>query len=160
MELTQERVREVLDYDDGILRWKKRISRRGVLGKEPGGTNPGGYKFFMLDGRTRLAHRVIFLWHHGYMPKEIDHADGNKLNNRIENLRPSTKSENCCNRHMRSDNKSGFKGVYWHKDSGKWRAEIGFRGKKTQLGAFACPEDAAKAYAVAALQLHGDFVRL
>ena len=89
----------------------------------------------------------------------IDHIDGNGLNNRRSNLRPATVSENHCNRKKPVTNTSGFKGVSWHKSSGKWRAEISIRGQKKGLGYFSDAESAAVAYAKASAEVHGEFGR-
>jgi len=63
---------------------------------------------------------LIFLYHHGYLPKFVDHIDGNKKNNRIENLREATKSQNAMNQKVSTRNTSGIKGVMWHKRDKKW----------------------------------------
>jgi hypothetical protein len=91
---------------------------------------------------------------------EVDHDNGNRLDNRRENLRPATKSQNMSNRGPFLNNKSGFKGVCWHKRRQKWIAQIHVSGKRTHLGYFDDPIAAARAYDAAALELHGAFARL
>jgi hypothetical protein len=73
------------------------------------------------------------------------------------NLRLATRSQNNMNRSARSDNKSGVTGVTWHKQSQKWRATIHKNGKQIQIGMFETIEEAAKAYSLAAQDMHGDF---
>lgn len=90
----------------------------------------------------------------------VDHANGNGLDNQRTNLRAATSSQNSMNRQLRSDNTSGFKGVTMHSQSGRWRAQINRAGEKYLLGAFDTPEDAARAYDLAARQLFGEFARL
>lgn len=91
---------------------------------------------------------------------QVDHADMNGLNNQRDNLRACTRSENQRNRSTDRNNTSGFKGVSWDKNRGKWRAYIRLNGKERHLGRFA---DAAEAYAArcaAAVELHGEFARM
>lgn len=87
--------------------------------------------------------------------KTVDHNDHNTLNNRRYNLRIATYSQNACNK--TSVGKSGFKGVQFHPQTGKWRARIQFEFKSRHLGLFATPQEAHQAYQKAALTLHGDF---
>jgi hypothetical protein len=88
----------------------------------------------------------------------VDHKNGDGLDNRRNNLRKSTHTENSRNRRMHHNNKSGFKGVYMC--NGKWRAGIDVNGKCRHLGYFPSAEDAARAYDVAAAEFHGGFARL
>nr|WP_268987487.1 HNH endonuclease [Providencia alcalifaciens] len=90
----------------------------------------------------------------------IDHIDGDKLNNRIENLRICTHNQNQHNQGIRASNKSGYKGVSWMKSVKKWHAQICCNSKVTHLGLYTCKIEAAKAYDEAAKQLHGEFAWL
>lgn len=90
---------------------------------------------------------------------EVDHRDGNGLNNRRGNLRLATRSQNNQNRNTGVNNTSGYKGVTWHKAKGKWNARIKINGKRRNLGYFSNPESAAAAYAAASSELHGEFGR-
>ena len=109
------------------------------------------------DGsRTTLnMHRLIL----GLTDPAIktDHRDGNGLNNRRRNIRACTNAENMRNRGAYAKNKSGFKGVHWNKQRGKWTAQIKCIGKIKHLGLFATPEEAYSAYCAAAKELHGEF---
>jgi hypothetical protein len=87
---------------------------------------------------------------------EIDHRDGNGLNNTRENLRYATKSQNRANRRM-VPHSSKFKGVRWHKRDKRWLARIKASGRQIELGAFCTEIEAAKAYNRAALEHHGEF---
>lgn len=91
--------------------------------------------------------------------EQIDHASGDTLDNRRQNLRVATQAENMRNRRMRHDNSSGFKGVYRSR-GGKFQAQIGVDGVRKHLGYFADPVDAARAYNHAASQLHGTYACL
>lgn len=90
----------------------------------------------------------------------VDHINGNKLDNRRSNLRICTNQENVRNVVKRKNNKSGFKGVYWHTQSKCWRAKITVNGKCITVGGFKIKEDAAKAYDKAAIKYFGEFANL
>lgn len=113
----------------------------------------------MVDRKLYKVHRLIFLWHHGWLPAEVDHSDTKKGNNRISNLRPAGKSENAWNVGARKNNTSGYKGVTWSKAYGKWQSQIQVRGKRRYLGLFDDPAKAHAAYVEAARQQHGEFAR-
>lgn len=105
-----------------------------------------------VDGRF-LMHREIL---NAPNDMDVDHKDGNGLNNTRANLRLATQSQNLCNRVA----ESGYKGVGFQKRNGKWRARIKINRKEIYIGEFASAEDAARAYDVAALKHHGEFARL
>ncbi len=88
---------------------------------------------------------------------QVDHADGNSLNNRRSNLRPATVSQNAQNRGTSARNTSGYKGV--HRSRGKWRARIVIDGASRCLGRHDTPEAAHAAYCKASAELHGEFGR-
>lgn len=92
--------------------------------------------------------------------EEVDHINGNGLDNRRSNLRPATRAQNCANMRRSKANTSGYKGVSWHKGGRKWHAQIRGDAKREHLGLFTDPADAAKAYDNAARRLHGEFARL
>lgn len=159
MELTQQRVRELFDYrEDGFLISKIRVGRRKA-GDPIGFMSSLGYWIFKIDKKSIKVHRVIFLWHYGYIPAEVDHIDCDRGNNRIENLRAATSQENNRNRGANKNNTSGFKGVAFEADRGKWKAHICINRKKMHLGRFDSPEAAHEAYKAAALKHFGEFAR-
>ena len=86
-----------------------------------------------------------------------DHIDGDGLNNRRGNLRACSNSENQRNRGSQANNTSGFKGVSWDKETGKWAANIRVNGKQKRLGRHDTPEEAYQAYCDASIELHGEF---
>ena len=91
---------------------------------------------------------------------QIDHKDQNPLNNRKNNLRKCTNAQNSRNSKIPKNNKSGYKGVSWHKASCKWRAQIGYNYKCIPLGLYHCKDEAAKAYNEAAIKYFGEFASL
>jgi coproporphyrinogen III oxidase-like Fe-S oxidoreductase len=117
-------------------------------GSRAGSLRPDGYRSITVmrpKKQKMLEHRVIWLMTYGYLPTEIDHIDRNKANNSISNLREVTRSENNLNRGLQSNNTMGYPGVYYHRHSGKYRAEIKRDKKTTSLGYFNTKEEAIAA---------------
>lgn len=149
--VTAARVRELLSYDlsTGEFRWK--VSRgtkkaRSIAGYEY--TYGCGKKYWLIrvDGKMYQAHRLAWLVTHGeFPPEQIDHIDGNGLNNRLENLRAVSDSENKRNLRKYSNNTSGVSGVIWHKASQKWLAQIKVNRKNIHLGSFIDKSEAVAA---------------
>jgi hypothetical protein len=104
-----------------------------------------------------LIHRDVMKPEKGFV---IDHIDGNTLNNQKDNLRICTHAQNIRNSKININNTSGFKGVYWNKQSAKWYAFIRFNNKRIHLGVFFKLKDAAKSYNEGALKYHGEFANL
>ena len=104
---------------------------------------------------TIFMHRILL----SADSEETDHRDGDGLNNRRANLRPATKSQNMHNQRLASNNKSGFKGAYWHSFARKWASQIRLANQNHHLGLFGCITAAAVAYARASRNLHGQFGR-
>jgi hypothetical protein len=100
----------------------------------------------VIDGVKHQSHRLAWLYVYGKHPKrQIDHIDGDGLNNRINNLRDVTCRENLKNSRLRSNNTSGVSGVYFHKPSGKWQALIFTNSGRKYLGTFVDIKDAIAA---------------
>ena len=158
--LTQEQVQSMFDYhSDGHLVWK--IKKPGVVkGSIAGTLDTNGYHKIMINYKYAGVHRLIFLFHHGFLPKYIDHIDGNKSNNKICKLRECSHVQNCQNRKKSTRNTSGYKGVSWHIRHKKYIASIQIDGKLKYLGSFEKAIDAYSAYTKAALNYYGDFARL
>ena len=107
--------------------------------------------------RAVQLHRVIMGEPKGLL---VDHRDGDGLNNRRSNLRMATRSQNQHNQKLASHNTSGFKGVRWDKQRGKWQAAIRLNGKRKHLGFFPTPEAAYEAYCKGSAEIHGEFGRV
>ena len=158
-ELTQELVKELFEYKDGNLYWK--IRRSGIRkGYKAGTLRKDNYHSIGINNKIYLNHRLIFLYHHGYLPKFIDHIDRDKANNNIENLREVTLQQNNMNRKSHKNTSSIYKGVSWDKRYQKWKSQIEINGKSIHLGYFKSETEAAIAYNRAAIELFGEYAKL
>lgn len=156
--ITQQRLRKIFDYDpEGYLLWKKAKSR--FIGKRAGSFK-SDYAKVRVDGTSYLVHRLIFLWHRGFLPRGLDHRNREQFDNRIENLRPATQGENCRNTKLYKNNKTGFKGVFYCYVTKKYHAVIGHKNHTIFLGSFTNKSEAAKNYNIAARRFHGEFAFL
>lgn len=147
-----ELLRQLLRYEPetGKLYWRERNADMSKefndtecnrwngawAGKEAFTSTSCGYKQGHIMSSHCRAHRVIWAIVYGEWPKHIDHINGIKDDNRIENLRSVSHAENCRNQKRASNNTSGVCGVYWCKRYGKWRVQIGANGKCKHLGYF------------------------
>lgn len=169
--LTQQRLRELLDYDPitGCFWWREQEAtnssangpRNRWAEQEAGATTVQGYRIVSVDNERFRACRLAWLYMTGEWPtNDIDHRNGNQADDRWENLRSATKAQNMQNAKMRADNKSGARGVSWNKRKQKWHVRVNADGMMYHCGYF---DDFDKAVAVRdakAIQLHGAFVRL
>jgi len=142
---SQEILKEYFDYHkDGKLVWKKSTGRMKI-GDEAGNLNHHGYIRILFQGKKYGAHRLIWVWHCGDIPmdKQIDHMDKNRSNNKIENLQLATNAQNSTNRSLSKRNKTGFNGVSFDKQKGKFVACITHLGKRKYLGYYDTAEEGA-----------------
>lgn len=154
--MNQEEVKAIFDYRDGGLYWKHDRGSNAKAGNKAGRLLKTGYRSIHISGRRYQEHRLVYLWHHGYMPGQIDHINRIKSDNRIENLRASNHSQNQMNTHAR-ENQSGFRGVRFVAKTGRWAARIYQNGREIRIGTFSTPEEASAAYEAEAKKLFGDF---
>jgi hypothetical protein len=147
--ITQKRLHELFVYEDGNL------IRNGKIA---GSVNKRGYRVICVDYKIYKAHRLVFLYHYGYLPKQIDHVDKNPANNRIENLRAATNSQNCMNRGMLRNNTSGRKGVFFDKQTQKWRVAVRVNKKLKTFGRYDDIELAELVAVEARNKYHKEFV--
>ena len=154
--ITQEELKATYEYRDGNLYFK--VIKPGCgLNKKVGSMNKRGYIRTIFNGHYLYIHRMIFLMHHGYLPEQVDHINGKKTDNRIENLRAATASQNKWNVGIRKNNTSGVKGVHRHRN--KWRASICINSKSKHIGLFDTIEEAKKAVEAYREELHKEFAR-
>lgn len=147
MKLTQEKLKELLDYDHetGVFTWK--ISRgTAKKGKIAGRIDKiNGYIDIVIDRKLYKSHRLVFLYIDGYLPENVvDHINRNKTDNRRNNLREVSQTCNTRNKSLMKNNKSGITGIGWHKRDKKWWSQIMVFGKQIHLGYFDNIVDAAK----------------
>lgn len=144
------------DADLGVALWWAHPDGGGHIDAARGVRSGDGKK-------TEYLHRVILArkLRRPLRPGEqVDHIDGNPLNNRRANLRPASHAQNIRNRRVPMTNASGFKGVHWRRGAGKWRAVIRHNGQQRHLGYFNSRIEAARAYDDAARDLFGAFAAL
>lgn len=149
----RKRPREHFNDDRGWRVFNTRYAEKqaGTVGKTT------GYVYVnFASGDLYAAHRLIWAMTTGEWPDFIDHINGDRADNRLENIRPCSRSQNQCNRGVQKNNSSGFKGVHRHTD-GRWRARIKAGGKHIHLGLFDTPSLAHQAYLSATLRYHGKF---
>jgi hypothetical protein len=155
--LTAERLRELLHFEPktGVFTW---LQRRGSItpGAIAGTLHHDGYRQIKALGRLHGSHRLAWLYVNGRLPLgDIDHIDGCRANNAIENLRDVPRSINLQNqRRPRSDNTHGFLGITLNAKTNKWHARIQCSGKQHSLGYFDTPEKAHDAYLMAKRAKH------
>ena len=163
--LSAEFVREVLDYDPetGIFTWRWRNDQAKPWNARYAGTVAGnlsinGYIVLRINQRPYQAHRLAWLHVHGVWPtNEIDHINGDRADNRANNLREATNQENQRNSGLQRNNSTGVVGVHWYKRSQKYQAHIKVDGKRIFLGYFSTLEEAATARAAAEIKYFGEF---
>ena len=155
--ITQELIVGLANYnaDTGVLSWKKTRGGR-FAGVSVGCVNKDGYLQTAINKKSVMVHRLIWLYVHGDMPKcQIDHINGIKTDNRLENLREADPVQNGQNRQRgQKNNKSGLLGV--SRLGKKWRASISVSGKQVYLGSFDTPEKAHAVY-LEAKRIHHPF---
>lgn len=158
--LTIERLKELLSYNPTTGELIHNFSRGGRRkGSSAGCRRKDGYVMIRLDNVLYLRHRLVWLFHTGIFPDLfIDHINRIPGDDRFENLRQSTQSENLCNTKMQTNNTSGHRGVSWHKEKSKWRAYgDGGKQKFKHLGYFINLEDAVGAAVNYRVNTQGDF---
>lgn len=140
-------LKELLYYDS-TLGWFMWRTDRGAVkaGSAAGSTAKDGYIMITINGKKYPAQRLAFLYREGtFPPKDTDHKNGNREDNRGRNIRPATRSENCRNMtRLSRHNTSGCVGVYWSKKRSKWVAQIAIGDKTKNLGGYASIEEAAR----------------
>ena len=159
--MDQKTLKQLLRYEPetGDFYWIVR-GRKRRLDSPAGWTALNGYRYISIAHKMHLAHRLAWLYVHGYFPSaEIDHQDGDALNNRICNLRLASSSQNKMNRRASVNKSSGVRGVFIDRRRKNPRiyAAIKKDGKKIYLGSFSSIPEAEAAYKIAAADLFKEF---
>ena len=152
------KAKRLLEYrPDGTLYW--RVRRGGVKkGRRAGSKDKNGYRRVKIDGKRFGEHRVIWAMHHGWWPKQIDHINGIRDDNRIDNLRAATPQQNQANK--RAFNSHGMpKGVQYEprNRTHKYVARIKHKKKSIHIGSYRTPEEARAAYLSYAKKVFGEY---
>lgn len=159
--LSVNELQSAFEYEPwtGVLRWKRRAANRVRVGAIAG-CPKSDYWQVCLNNQRMLAHRVAWAIHYGNWPQgEIDHINGDGLDNRIDNLRVTDHFGNMRNSKRMACNTSGVKGVSWRSDSRRWRVTIRAGGRRLNLGSFKSIAEAAAVVAAARADHHGEFAR-
>jgi hypothetical protein len=133
--ITQALLKNHFEYKNGNLIWLKPTSFRKTVNSVAGTINKKCV-VICIFGKNYNAHRLIYMYHFGFMPKVIDHIDGNPFNNHIENLRKATMQQNSQNSKLKITNQSGYKNVSWSEPRKKWRVRLMIGGSEFNFGAF------------------------
>lgn len=154
--ITQQEIQNKLEYFDGKLFWKK-CQKISLIGKRAGTKHNKGYRVINMADRSYLEHQIVFMLHHGYIPDQVDHINGIKDDNRIDNLRAATNSKNQWNVCRTKKTQTGVKGV--RKLGKKYQARISVDSKMIYLGTYATLELATLAIQSARKNYHGEYAR-
>ena len=157
-EIDQAELKRILKYDPETGLWTRLISAGG---QKAGSTTLGwlcenGHFYIRAFRKLYQSSRLAWFYTYGEWPScEVDHIDLDTGNNRLNNLRVATRSQNGANRRAQRNNTSGLKGVWRHKQMHKWCAEVGHK----KLGLYDCPAAAHLAYVVEHDKVYGEFSR-
>ena len=158
--LKQIDLRFLFSYDEkaGILKWRY-PQGNARIGVPAGNIDKEGYSVISVLGQKHRLHRVIWVYNFGDIPPThyVDHINGDKLNNRLANLRLVTSKQSAANRGTFKSSKTGVRGVC--RKGGKYTAQLQRNGVKTNLGVFNTIEEASSAYRVAAEEYYGEHIR-
>lgn len=159
-QLEKEVIAEIFEYKEGSLYWLIEAKDGQPKGTKAGRTTSNGYRQIKYNGKLYMEHILIWVLFGNELPKGflLDHINRIKDDNRIENLRIATRSQNIANSSIRKNCKSKYKGVIFN--CNKWQARISVDNKRISLGYFIKETDAALAYNKAALEYFREFANL
>lgn len=158
---TQDQVKEIYDYNNGALFWKKKTAVCVKIGERAGYLKKDdNYILIRVNKHHYYLHKIIYLWHTGIYPEFLDHKDRNRSNCRIENLRESSRRENNCNRCSAKGSTSKYLGVHLKSGRMVWCASIRVNRKLMHIKNTISQEEAALAYNREAVRYHGEFANL
>lgn len=161
--ITQDRLKELVNYDPntGMFTWRVKTAARIKIGSSLGSRHHSGYLTAFLDKKRYTLHTLAVIYTDGECPVgTVDHINGIRDDNRRSNLRIATHSENTRNAKIRSDNRSGIKGVsYRNKSGGQWVCRIYTDEGRKYLGCYKTREEAERVMQEARAKYHGAFAR-
>ena len=166
-EMSQSHLRTILRYYPATGDFFWLVNRAGRGGIVKAGSLAGHVcksnqvVTIRIDRKLYLAHRLVWLYVHGRWPSHfIDHINLDSCDNRLCNIREATPSQNNMNMRIRSNNRSGVKGVFWSARETRWSVSIGYEGKELKLGRFACLGQASRVRREAQRIHHADIGRV
>lgn len=158
MTLTQEEAHRLFEYKDGELYRKLDRNNRFKAGSKAGHLiKSTGYRVIEIGSVPYPEHSIVYLMHHGFIPKMVDHINGCTTDNKIENLRQATAAQNAWNSKRSIANTSGIKGISFRKDRNVWVARLQAHATSIYLGYFKSKDDAEEFLQLARDMVHGDF---
>jgi hypothetical protein len=141
MVANQELLKSLFYYEDGQLIRKTSTMGNGNIAGKAIGTKPTKSRNFRysttkINGKHWCVHKLIYMYHYNNCPVQLDHINGDTTDNRIENLRPATATQNMCNRKLFVNSTSKCKGVSWSKRANKWFVYIDTNKRRKNVGYF------------------------
>lgn len=151
----------IYEPETGLLIWKVTLCNTAIAGNVAGTRSKKGYIQVQINKKRYYAHNIAWIMSGGEIPSgyEVDHIDLDKANNKLENLRLSTKSQNQRNRGIHKNNRTGVKGVSFCKQTGLYKARVMLYHKEYFCGRFKTVEEAKEAVIKKRIELHGEFAR-
>lgn len=159
--VTIERVKELFEYNPATGLFTRLIKvKRHNKGDVAGCLKKDGYVVIKIDGVIYYAHRLAYFYMTGrWFDGETDHKDLNRSNNKWDNIRESTYSQNQMNTGLWKTTTSGHKGVHWDKSSKKWRVRMGVNNKVLNFGSYESFEEACVVRKNKEIEFFGEFSR-
>jgi len=156
--IIEEKIKHMLTYKDGFLFWNNRTGKMAHLnGRQAGSYDSHGYLKVTVNHKVFAVHRVVFFLHYGWWPKQIDHKNRVRDDNRIENLRPCNYSGNRVNSKDSSNQSVYGKNISKHKITGKYKVELSNLNKKIYFGYYDDLELAQLVASEARKKYYGEF---
>ena len=161
--MNQDKLKDLFQYNakTGLLHWKIKCSWNVKIGNVAGTTKHwSNYIYIRFNNKSYPAHKLVWLYHYGIYPNGcIDHVNGIRNDNRIDNLRHATRAQNSQNMRIFKSNTSGIKGVDWKKNTNKWRVRLQVNHKRIEIGSFYCLDLAELVANEARTKYHKEFAR-
>ena len=153
-----ELLNELFELKNGTLFRKKSVSKNTKIGDKVGTISSNGYLQIRIEGKLYAGHRIIYKMATGKEPETLDHIDGNRLNNSLDNLREVNASQNATNA-KKIKNSSGYKNVIWNKPRNKWLVKLMVNGKQKYIAETVDLNLANQIAIQAREKYHGDYAR-
>ena len=155
--LTQEYVLQLFEYKQNDLYRKKTVGSRAIKGQIAGSILKDGYRQVKIGHKSYKVHRIIFLMKYGYLPEQVDHINGNRSDNCLENLRPATNATNQYNRKPQKSNTTGHKNIHWCNRSQRYVVSFRVNGKLSSYGYFKDIKEAKSVAMQKRVELHKEY---